>query len=82
MNVNNDLRRGFLKYFVVIGFGDVSDVLPFGTTQQIEIHVKTLMDALKENRHFIIGPSTVIYRTIPLQNVTTFLRAVHHYGKY
>ncbi len=68
--------------FVVIGFGDISDVLPFGTTDDVENHVKNLMDALKENRHFIIGPSSVLYKGIPLENVTSFIRAAHKYGKY
>ncbi len=68
--------------FVVIGFGDISDILPFGSTDNVEKHVKNLMDALKENRHFIIGPSSVLYKGIPLKNVTTFIQAVHKYGKY
>ncbi|MBN2155566.1 MAG: hypothetical protein JW776_05950 [Candidatus Lokiarchaeota archaeon] len=68
--------------FVVIGFGDVSQVLPFGTASEVIAHVKDLMDALKQNRHFIIGPSTVMYKGIPLENVTTFIRATHNYGKY
>ncbi len=68
--------------FVVIGFGDVSDVLPFGTTDQVDAHVKELMEALKDNRHFILGPSTVIFKEIPLENVKTFMAAVLKYGKY
>ena len=68
--------------FVVIGFGDISDVLPFGSVNDVEMHVKELMDALKENRHFIIGPSSVLYKGIPLENVTTFIHAAHKYGKY
>ena len=68
--------------FVIVGFGDISDVLPFGTPEKVENHVKKLMDALKENRHFIIGPSSVLYKGIPLENVTAFIRAVHKYGRY
>jgi len=68
--------------FVIIGFGDISDVLPFGSTGDVENHVKELMNALKENRHFIIGPSSVLYKGIPLENVTAFIRAIHKYGKY
>lgn len=68
--------------FVVIGFGDISNVLPFGSKQEIFNHVKELMNALKENRHFIIGPSTVIYEGIPYENVIYFIEASRHYGKY
>ncbi len=68
--------------FVVIGFGDVSQVLPFGSKEDIFSHVKELMDALKENRHFIIGPSTVIYEGMPYKNVEYFVKASKYYGKY
>jgi len=68
--------------FIVVGFGDVSHVLPHGTKSQIKTHVKKLMEALKENRHFIIGPSTIIYEKIPLENVMTFMRAIKKYGRY
>ncbi len=68
--------------FVVIGFGDVSEVLPFGTSTQVDAHVKTLMDALKENRHFVLGPSTVIVKEMPLENIKTFMHAAIKYGKY
>jgi len=68
--------------FVIIGFGDVSHILPFGDQKQIEFHVKELMNILKENRHFIIGPSTVIFQKIPLKSVRTFITSVNKYGKY
>lgn len=68
--------------FVVVGFGDVSDILPFGTTDQVEAHVKDLMNALKDNRHFIIGPSTVIYKGIPIENVREFMQSIKKYGDY
>ncbi|MCK4380606.1 MAG: hypothetical protein KAW51_05650 [Candidatus Lokiarchaeota archaeon] len=68
--------------FVIIGFGDVSHVLPFGDQEQVEEHIKSLIRIFKENRHFIIGPSTVIFQEIPLRNVRTFINAVRKYGKY
>lgn len=68
--------------FVVVGFGDVHEILPFGTKEEIENHVKQLIDALKENRHFIIGPSTVIFKEIPLKNVEIFTNAIRKYGQY
>lgn len=68
--------------FVVIGFGDVSDILPFGTLERVDDHVKQLMDALKENRHFVLAPSTVIFKEIPLENVRAFMNAAKKYGNY
>ncbi|MBY8991474.1 MAG: hypothetical protein KGD58_12025 [Candidatus Lokiarchaeota archaeon] len=68
--------------FVINGFGDISQVIPFGSKEEIFNHVKELMDILKENRHFIIGPSTVIYEGIPFENVEYFIEASIRYGKY
>lgn len=68
--------------FVVVGFSDIHEILPFGTPEQIDAHVKNLMDALKDNRHFIIGPSTVIFKEIPLKNVQIFIESIKKYGKY
>lgn len=68
--------------FVVIGFGDVSNILPYGTKEQIVNHVKELMTALKENRHFIIGPSTVCHEKIPLENIKIFNSTAEKLGKY
>jgi uroporphyrinogen decarboxylase len=68
--------------FVIIGFGDVSYTLPYGTCDQIELHVRKLLNVLKENKHFILGPSTVIFKEIPLENVRIFMNAARNYGKY
>jgi hypothetical protein len=68
--------------FIINGFGDISQVIPFGSKDEIFNHVKELMDILKENRHFIIGPSTVIYEGIPFENVEYFIEASRRYGKY
>lgn len=68
--------------FVAIGFGDVSYIIPHGTREEIEEHVKELMDALKENRHYIFGPSTVIQGDDPIENVRLFMECGKKYGKY
>lgn len=68
--------------FVIIGFGDVSHILPFGTQKQVDDHVRNLINIFKENRHFILGPSTVIFKEIPLENVSAFINAARKYGNY
>ena len=68
--------------FVIIGFGDVSYTLPYGSSDQVELHVKKLFEILKENRHFILGPSTVIFKEIPFKNVRKFMNASRDYGNY
>ncbi len=68
--------------FVVIGFADVSEVIPFGTPEEIEDHVKMLMDALKDNRTYIFGPSTVVQKEDPYENVKTLMNCAKKYGDY
>ncbi|MFX1356487.1 MAG: uroporphyrinogen decarboxylase family protein [Promethearchaeota archaeon] len=68
--------------FVVVGFGDVSYILPYGSEIQVENHVKELIEIFRENRNLILGPSTVIFKEIPLENVETFINATMKYGKY
>ncbi len=68
--------------FVVIGFVDMNEVLPFGTELQINQHVQELMDIFKANRHYMIGPSSVVNATMPIQNIRNFVDAAKKYGKY
>jgi hypothetical protein len=68
--------------FVIIGFMDVSYTLPYGVQEEVKNHVKELISVFKENRHFIIGPSTVIFKEIPLKNVNVFINTVKQYGIY
>lgn len=68
--------------FVVIGFADMNEILPFGTPHQIENHVKMLMAALKENRHYAAGPSSVINATMPIENIRFFVNMVKKHGSY
>nr|MDO8113116.1 hypothetical protein [Candidatus Sigynarchaeota archaeon] len=68
--------------FAVIGFGDMNSVLPFGKRPEIEAHVRGLMNALKENRHFMIGPSSVVNATMPIENVRTFNEIAKKIGSY
>ncbi|MEX2684461.1 MAG: uroporphyrinogen decarboxylase family protein [Candidatus Sigynarchaeota archaeon] len=68
--------------FAVIGFGDMNEVLPFGTDARIKAHVTDLMNALKDNRHFAIGPSSVVNATMPIDNVRNFVRYARILGRY
>lgn len=68
--------------FVTIGWGDVGDVLPFGSRDAIEHHVKDLLVALKVNRRVALGPSTVIHDKIPLENARYFVECIKKHGRY
>ncbi|MBD3185324.1 hypothetical protein GF325_00735 [Candidatus Bathyarchaeota archaeon] len=68
--------------FVTIGWGDVGNELSFGSKEEIDLHVKFIMDAAKENRHLVIGPSTVIFEKIPFDNAKHFMTSIKSRGMY
>ncbi|MEX2755754.1 MAG: uroporphyrinogen decarboxylase family protein, partial [Candidatus Sigynarchaeota archaeon] len=67
--------------FVTIGWGDVGNI-PFWSKDEIERHVKGILDELKDNRHLVIGPSTVIFEKMPIENIRHFMSSVMKYGFY
>jgi uroporphyrinogen decarboxylase len=60
----------------------VQSVLPFGTPDEVRAHVKDVFDALGTGGGLIIGPSHVIERDTPLENILAMLEAIDQYGRY
>lgn len=67
--------------FVTIGWGDVGQI-PFWNKAEIEQHAKSILDALKENRHLVMGPSTVIFEKMPIDNIRHFIDCIKKHGVY
>lgn len=67
--------------FVTIGWGDVGNI-PFWNNEEIERHVMNILDNLKQNHHLIMGPSTVIFEKMPLENIKNFIDCIKKYGIY
>jgi uroporphyrinogen decarboxylase len=60
----------------------VQSVLPFGTPDEVRAHVKDVIEALGVGGGLIIGPSHVIERDTPLENILAMLDAIDQYGRY
>ncbi len=67
--------------FVSIGWGDVGNI-PFWSKDEIERHAKDILGALKENRHLVMGPSTVIFEKMPIENIRHFMASIKKHGAY
>ncbi|HME51212.1 MAG TPA: uroporphyrinogen decarboxylase family protein [Candidatus Lokiarchaeia archaeon] len=67
--------------FVTIGWGDVGNI-PFWNDNEIEHHALDILGALKENRHLVMGPSTVIFEKMPIDNIKHFIDCIKKYGVY
>jgi uroporphyrinogen decarboxylase len=60
----------------------VQSVLPFGTAEEVKKHVHEVIDILGAGGGLIIGPSHVIERDTPLENILAMIEAIDEYGVY
>jgi uroporphyrinogen decarboxylase len=60
----------------------VQSVLPFGTPAEVREHVRTVIASLGAGGGLIVGPSHVIERDVPLENILAMLQAIDDYGEY
>jgi hypothetical protein len=67
--------------FVTIGWGDVGNI-PFWNDDEIERHALDILGALKENRRLVMGPSTVIFEKMPIDNIKHFINCIKKHGVY
>lgn len=60
----------------------VQSVLPFGTPDDVRAHVKETIEKLGTGGGLVIGPSHVLERDTPLENILAMLEAMDVYGNY
>jgi uroporphyrinogen decarboxylase len=70
------LKERFGRNLIFFGGIDVQQLLPFGTTEQIEQEVKSRMKILGKNGGYIIAPAHNIQDDTPIENVLAFFNAV------
>ena len=58
----------------------VQSILPFGTPDEVRQHVRQVIETLGAGGGLIIGPSHVIERDTPLENILAMLEAIDEYG--
>ena len=77
-----ELKRDFGDRLVFHGGVDIQEVLPFGTTKEVEAETKHRIKALAPGGGYILSSSHFIQSDIPPANIVTMCRTVHTYGVY
>ncbi len=76
------LKQKYYGKLILVGNLDCSQTLPLATPQQVAREtIKLIKTASPGGGHFI-GSSSEITPATPLQNILTFYRTIHRYGRY
>ncbi len=60
----------------------VQSVLPFGTPDEVRQHTRQAIQTLGAGGGYIVGPSHVVERDVPLENFLAMMEAIDIFGKY
>lgn len=60
----------------------VQSVLPFGTPEEVRLHVRHVIETLGANGGLIIAPSHIIERDVSIENIKAMLSAIDEFGNY
>ena len=60
----------------------VQSVLPFGSPDEVREHVREAIESLGAGGGLVIGPSHVIERDTPIDNILAMQAAIDEYGRY
>jgi uroporphyrinogen decarboxylase len=79
----NGLKRDFGKEFVFWGGGvNTSNVLPFGTPQEVKEDVRRNIQALAPGGGFVFNTVHNILMDVPPDNIIAMWEALQEYGVY
>lgn len=76
------LQERFGERVSFFGSIDQQQLLPNGSTSEIETEVKEKIDVLGEDGGFMIAPAHIIQSDTPPGNVEAFINSAREYGKY
>jgi uroporphyrinogen decarboxylase len=77
-----ELKRDFGDRLAFHGGVDIQEVLPFGTTEEVEAETRLRIKALAPGGGYILTSSHFIQSDIPPANIVTMCRTTHTYGVY
>jgi len=60
----------------------VQSVLPFGTPDEVRVHVQQAIETLGFGGGYIIGPSHVVERDVPWENFFAMIETIDQFGVY
>ncbi len=76
------LKEEYGDKLCLIGNIDVSELLPYGTTEQVVEAVKKCIKDAGEGGGYILSPCTDITNACKLDNILAMMKAIKKYGQY
>lgn len=77
-----ELKGAFGDRLVFHGGIDIQRILPFGSTLEVESHVKEVIHALAPAGGYILSPTHIVQADTPPENIITMTQAAHTFGVY
>jgi uroporphyrinogen decarboxylase len=77
-----ELKKEFGDKLAFHGGIDIQQVLPFGTTSEVEKEVMTRIKALAPGGGYILSPAHNVQADVPPQNLVAMCQAAREYGHY
>jgi uroporphyrinogen decarboxylase len=79
---HRNVKRKYGRELAFSGGLGVQSVLPFGTPEEVREHVRETIQVLGADGGLIVGPSHVIERDVPVENIIAMLQAIDDFGAY
>ena len=76
------LKRTYAAEIAFWGGAGSQSTLSHGTSEEVREEVKRLIDVLGSGGGYICSPAHFLEPECPLENIDTFVEAVHSYGWY
>jgi uroporphyrinogen decarboxylase len=77
-----DLKSKFGDRMSFWGAIDQQQLLPFGSTEQIEADIKAKIEVLGRGGGYMVAPAHIIQSDTPMENVEAMIAAVMKHGQY
>jgi uroporphyrinogen decarboxylase len=78
----DELKWEFGDRLVFHGGIDIQRVLPFGSTLEVELHVKEVIRALAPGGGYILSPTHIVQSDTPPENIIRMTQTAHTFGVY
>jgi uroporphyrinogen decarboxylase len=75
------LKKQFGKNIIFCGAIDTHRILPFGTTQDVRVEVKRIIDVLGEGGGYMLSSVHTIMPDVPPENILAMVDAALEFGE-
>lgn len=77
-----EVKKLYGDKIIIVGGVDVSELLPYGTKDDIYRETRSIIRDVAPGGRFLIGSSSELGNDVPLENAITMIDTVKEFGKY